>query len=349
MGYIAGISGVTAVTGICALLREHINEMTVALAMLLVILFVSAVWGRWPGLAASVVGMLLLNYYFLPPLYTLTIEDPKNWIALGAFFITAFTAGHLSSWAKQRAAEAEASQSQARLASTYNRSLLEAIVDPLLSIGPDGRVNDVNAGAETVTGRSRAELIGTDFAEYFREPGKSRAAYEEVFRGGALRGYAMEMRHRDGHNTSVLCDASLYRDAGGNVIGVVVAMHPISTYVGKPLVVPPDPRVVRHLSLLTGFASLFCFATGLLSLAGIIFRIAVLKSIIPGHPVIKMNAAVCLILLGLSLWLVRKDNQGHRGMLCGHFMAAIHRFGGSAQPDRVHHRPGPGYRSSAVP
>jgi two-component system sensor histidine kinase KdpD len=70
--YLAGIGGIIAVT--------------VALAMLLTVLFVSAVWGRWPGMATSVVGMLALNYYFLPPFYTLTIEDPKNWIALGAFF-----------------------------------------------------------------------------------------------------------------------------------------------------------------------------------------------------------------------------------------------------------------------
>ena len=116
--------------------------------------------------------MLCLNYFFLPPLYTFTIADPKNWIALTAFFITALTAGRLSAWAKQRAAEAEASRSQARLASTYNRSLLEASLDPLVTIGHDGRINDVNAAAETVTGRSRAELIGTDFSEYFTEPGE---------------------------------------------------------------------------------------------------------------------------------------------------------------------------------
>ena len=229
LGYLAATVGIAAVTAICALLRSQINEMTVALAMLLVVLFVSAVWGRWPGLVASVVGMLALNYFFLPPIYTFTIADPKNWVALSAFFITALTAGQLSTWAKQRAAEAEASRSQARLASAYNRSLLEAILDPLLSIGHDGRIDDVNAAAETVTGRSRAELIGTDFSEYFREPGKARAAYEQVFRGGVARGYAMELRHRDGHSTSVLFDASLYRDASGNVIGVVAATRPIST------------------------------------------------------------------------------------------------------------------------
>ncbi|MBZ5607276.1 MAG: PAS domain S-box protein [Acidobacteriia bacterium] len=326
LGYLAAILGIGAVTAACALLRSHINEMTVALAMLLVVLLVAAVWERWPGLLASVLGMLCLNYFFLPPLYTFTIADPKNWIALAAFFITALTAGRLSAWAKQRAAEAEASRSQARLASTYNRSLLEASLDPLVTIGHDGRINDVNAAAETVTGRSRAELIGADFSDCFIDREKARAAYEQVFRGGSIRGYALELRHRDGHSTSVLYDGSLYRDAGGNVIGVVAATRPIGAYAGKVLGAQPDPRVVRHLGLFVGFASLFSFAVGLLSLLGLTLRLAVLKSIIPGQPVIKMNATVCLALLGLSLWLLRKD--GHQRVarirkLCGLWMAAI--------------------------
>lgn len=325
LGYLASILGISAVTGICGLLRSHINEMTVALAMLLVVLFIATAWGRWPGLVASVLGMLCLNYFFLPPIYTFTITDPKNWIALTAFFIAALTAGQLSDWAKQRAAEAEASRSQARLASTYNRSLLEASLDPLVTIGHDGKINDVNAAAETVTGRSRAELIGTEFSEYFREPEKAKTAYEQVFHGGAVRGYALELRHRDGHNTSVLYDGSLYRDASGNVIGVVAATRPIRTDPGKPLGVRPDPRVIRHLALFVGFASLFSVAVGLLSLAGLKFHIAILKSIVPGQPVIKFNAAMCLILLGLSLWLLRRGDDGplpRIGKLFGQFMAA---------------------------
>src|ERR1019366_5805007 len=324
IGYLVAILGIGAVTAICALLRSHINEMTVALAMLLVVLFVATAWGRWPGLVASVLGMLCLNFFFLPPIYTFTIADPKNWTALTAFFIAALTAGQLSAELKQRAAEAEASRSQARLASTYNRSLLEASLDPLVTIGHDGKINDVNAAAETVTGRARAELIGTDFSECFREPEKARAAYEQVFRGDVVRGYALELRHRDGHSTSVLCDGSLYRDANGNVIGVVASARPISTWAGKPVAAPPDARVVRHLALFTGFASLLSFVTGLLSVVGLTFRIAILKSVIPGQPVIKMNAAVCLMLLGLSLWLARKENAGHRARtLCRYFTAAL--------------------------
>jgi len=326
LGFLAAILGIAAVTGMCALLRSHINEMTVALAMLLVVLFVAVVWGRWPGMLASVLGMLCLNYFFLPPLYTFTIADPKNWTALSAFFITALTAGQLSTWAKQRAAEAEASRSQARLASAYNRSLLEASLDPLLTVGPDGKISDVNAAAEAVTGYPRAELIGTDFAKYFREPEKARAVYEQVFGGGVVRGYSLELSHRGGHSTSVVLDGSLYRDTDGNVIGVVASARPIGTYAGKPVSTRPNPMVVRHLSFFVGFASMFSVVVGILSLVGLTFRIAVLKSIIPGQPVIKFNAGVCLVLLGISLWLLRKDDQQPlptTGKLCGWWMAVI--------------------------
>jgi PAS domain S-box-containing protein len=331
LGFLAAIVGIAVTTGMCALLRSRINEMTVALAMLLVVLFVAVVWERWPGMLASVLGMLCLNYFFLPPLYTFTIADPKNWIALSAFFITALTAGQVSTWAKQRAAEAEASRSQARLASAYNRGLLEASLDPLLTVGSDGKISDVNAAAETVTGYSRTELIGTDFPKYFREPEKARAAFDQVFRGDVVRGYAMELRHRGGHSTSVVLDGSLYRDVDGNVIGVVASARPIGTYAGKPVSARPNPMVVRHLRLFVGFASLYSVVVGLLSLFGLTFRIAVLKSIIQGHPVVKINAAVCLVLLGFSLWLLRKDDQQpfrKTRRLCGLSMGAITAFVG---------------------
>lgn len=102
VGYLNGVLGIAVVTAICMGLRSHVNDTTVALAMLLIVLFVSIGWGSWPGFLASVIGMLSFNYFFLPPIYTLTIADPRNWIALAAFFITASTVGHLSVRAKQR-------------------------------------------------------------------------------------------------------------------------------------------------------------------------------------------------------------------------------------------------------
>ncbi len=107
-----------------------------------------------------------------------------------------------------------------RQASRYNRSLLEASPDPLVTITPEGKIGDVNTATEVATGYSRADLIGADFSEFFTEPDKARASYQRVFTEGLVRDYALELRHRDGHTTSVLYNASVYKDEGGQVAGV---------------------------------------------------------------------------------------------------------------------------------
>src|SRR5271166_1409966 len=119
-------------------------------------------------------------------------------------------------------------QEALRQANAYNRSLLEASLDPLLAIGPDGKITDVNAATEVVTGCARPTLIGTDFSDYFTDPEKARAGYQQVFRDGFVRDYPLEVRHRDGRTTSVLYNASIYRDDNGNVVGIFAAARDIT-------------------------------------------------------------------------------------------------------------------------
>ena len=94
--------------------RAHVNATTVALALLLAVLFAAIAFGSKPALAASVLAMLCFNFFFLPPYHTLTIADPQNWVALAAFFITALAVGQLSARAKRRADEAEAGRIENR-------------------------------------------------------------------------------------------------------------------------------------------------------------------------------------------------------------------------------------------
>jgi PAS domain S-box-containing protein len=115
-----------------------------------------------------------------------------------------------------------------RLAYAYNRSLIEASVDPLVTIGPDGKITDVNSATEAVTGRARNELIGTEFSDYFSDPAHARAGYQQVFREGRVRDYELELRHRDGHLTPVRYNASIYRDDAGQILGVFAAARDIS-------------------------------------------------------------------------------------------------------------------------
>jgi two-component system sensor histidine kinase KdpD len=85
-----------------------VNSTTVALSLLLAVLGISAWWGLAAATVASLAAMLGLNYYFLPPVRTFTIQDPENWVALAAFLVTAVTASQLAERARRRAAEAEA-------------------------------------------------------------------------------------------------------------------------------------------------------------------------------------------------------------------------------------------------
>lgn len=85
-----------------------VNNTTVALTLLLAILGVSTRWGLAEATLASMVAVVGFNYHFLPPVGTLTIQDPQNWVALLAFLVTAVTASQLSARARRRAAEAEA-------------------------------------------------------------------------------------------------------------------------------------------------------------------------------------------------------------------------------------------------
>jgi PAS domain S-box-containing protein len=115
-----------------------------------------------------------------------------------------------------------------RQAGAYNRSLIEASIDPMVTISPDGKITDANAAAEIATGLLRNNLIGTDFSEYFTEPSKARFGYERVFREGKVMDYALELRHRNGHLTPVLYNASVYRDESGNVAGIFAAARDIT-------------------------------------------------------------------------------------------------------------------------
>jgi K+-sensing histidine kinase KdpD len=106
-GYFGAVVGTGVVTALLAPFHEQINSTTVALAFLLVVLFVALFWGSRPALLASVLGMFCLNFFFLPPLYTLSIAHSQNWVALTVFFTTALAVGQLSARAKRRAEEAE--------------------------------------------------------------------------------------------------------------------------------------------------------------------------------------------------------------------------------------------------
>jgi PAS domain S-box-containing protein len=115
-----------------------------------------------------------------------------------------------------------------RQESRYARSLIEASLDPLFTISPDGKITDINNASLDITEMSRENLIGTDFFEYFTEPEKAREIYKQVFAQGFVADYPLTIC--DGKLTEVLFNGSVYKDEYGKVIGVVVVARDITDH-----------------------------------------------------------------------------------------------------------------------
>ena len=87
--------------------RLHVNQTTVALMFLVMVLLTSAYWGLRYALVMAVLATAAFNFFFLPPVGTFTIADPQNWVALFAFLVTALVASNLAERARREAERAK--------------------------------------------------------------------------------------------------------------------------------------------------------------------------------------------------------------------------------------------------
>jgi len=115
-----------------------------------------------------------------------------------------------------------------KLASQYARSLIEASRDPLVTIGLEGKITEANEATIQMTGVARGDLAGTDFSDRFTEPDLAREGYLQVLGQGFVTDYPLTIRHTGGELTEVLYSASVYRDVGGQALGVFAAVRDVT-------------------------------------------------------------------------------------------------------------------------
>jgi PAS domain S-box-containing protein len=114
------------------------------------------------------------------------------------------------------------------LTSLYARNLIEASLDPLVTINVEGKITDVNKATEQATGCTREELIGSDFSNYFTEPQKAENGYKQVFTKGFVRDYPLAIKHKSGKISDVSYNAAVYRTGDGKIQGVFAAARDIT-------------------------------------------------------------------------------------------------------------------------
>ena len=188
------------------------------------ILLAAVLGGAGPGILATALSSAIAAYFFLDP-PGIGVGKLSDVILLAFFSLTGVGISALAeTLGRTRSRSAEV----LRRSSSYARSLIEASLDSLVTISPEGKITDVNKAAEDATGVQRITLIGTDFGSYFTDPEKARASYRRVFDRGQVKDYALAIRHVSGKITEVLYNASVYRDEKGAVAGVFAAARDVT-------------------------------------------------------------------------------------------------------------------------
>src|SRR5438067_1115890 len=97
------VAGLLLVIAIALTLEKfRVNPTTAGFAYIIVVLLIAARWGLAESVTASVAAAFCLNYFFLPPVRTLNIDDTHNWVAMSAFLVTSLVASQLSELARRR-------------------------------------------------------------------------------------------------------------------------------------------------------------------------------------------------------------------------------------------------------
>ena len=169
------VGGVSVVTFVASSLFP-VNATTAGFAYLLYVLVIASAWGFLEAAISSVAAMLTFNFFFLPPVGTLTIADPQNWVALFAFLVTSLIASRLSTTAKRRASDAVARQQDLERLYTFGRAIL---------------LIDTNEPFAKQVCQKLADTFGlTAAALYERSTG-------QIYRAGPLEFEGMDMQLRE--------------------------------------------------------------------------------------------------------------------------------------------------------
>ena len=211
-----GLSALTLVTLVC--FRVGCGVTPTAFLYLVVILALSLVSSLIPLAALSVLAVVSLNYFFVPPIFTFTVENPQDAVVLGTFLITALVTTRLVS----------RSTNTARRLGERTR-LLDMTHDAIFVRDKDHRIIYWNRGAEELYGWTADEAFGKDAHEllHTRYSVPLAEIKAELLRDGSWQGEIVHTT-RDGKGVVVASRWAVERDESGNPVAFLETTNDIT-------------------------------------------------------------------------------------------------------------------------
>jgi len=235
-GYL-GSAGLVGATVALLKLAPRLADSTVALVLTLAVFLSAWLWESGPGVLAAILATAAFNFFFLPPLFTFTVEDPRNVAALVVFLVTGVLIGRLSSQSRERLRQVEAERadlanmtrlSEAFLSDTTRESLLGVAADRLRGALQAEQVSillEDGDGRLTVAAATSDAPVRHDLAELAYRQGNSAAFPSSpvgtdislpipvgVQRAGALAALGVRSSERMAEGCAVLLGLALERE-----------------------------------------------------------------------------------------------------------------------------------------
>ncbi|MEO3819959.1 DUF4118 domain-containing protein [Plantactinospora sp. B24E8] len=124
IGFGLAVAGIPLLTYLLWLLSDELSLTSDLLLFLAAVVGVALVGGLWPALLAAVSGSILINFFFTPPIHTLTISARENLLALGVFLLVAVSVSGVVDLAARRTREAARASAEAQLLATVAGGVL---------------------------------------------------------------------------------------------------------------------------------------------------------------------------------------------------------------------------------
>ena len=235
-GYL-GSAGLVGGTVALLKLAPGLADSTIALVLTLAVFLSAWLWESGPGVLAAILATAAFNFFFLPPLFTFTVEDPRNVAALVVFLVTGVLIGRLSSQSRERLRQVEAERadlsnmtrlSQAFLSDATRESLLGVAADRLrgaLQAGQVAILLEDREGRLAVVAATSDAPVRHDLAELAYRQGNSAAFPSSptgtdiylpipigVQRAGALAAIGVRSSERMAEGCAVLLGLALERE-----------------------------------------------------------------------------------------------------------------------------------------